>query len=378
MIQAYVVDYLRSPFTASRRGALAEVRPDDLAASVVRSLVARASIDPAEIEDVVIGCAFPEGEQGLNIGRCVALSAGLPETVAGATINRWCGSSMQAVQMAAGAIAMGAGDCLVAGGVESMTRIPMMGFNPSPNPAWSANLQNAFLNMGLTAETIASRYGLTREAQDRLALESHRKAGEAQADGRLADEIAPFDGAAGLVDRDGCIRPETSLEKLGQLKTVFAQDGSITAGNASPLTDGASAVLVCSESFVTAHKLKPLARIAAFGVSGCAPEIMGIGPVAATRKAVARAGIAVSDLDVIEMNEAFAAQVLACCQDLAIDPAALNQDGGAIAIGHPLGATGARLVGKVAMLLKRDGGRYGLATQCIGGGQGIAMILEAA
>ncbi len=378
MTQAYIVDYLRSPFAPSRKGALVGVRPDDLAADVVRSLVRRRNIDPNSIEDVILGCAFPEGEQGLNLGRCVALLAGLPQTVGGATINRWCGSSMQAVQMAAGAIAMGAGDCFVAGGVESMSRVPMMGFEPSPNPSWSADQQATFLNMGLTAENIVSRYGVTREEQDVYAMESHRKAAGAQADGRLAAELTPIDTGAGKVDKDGCIRADTSREKLAQLKTVFKEDGSVTAGNASPFTDGASAVLVCSERFVRSHRLEPLARIAAFAISGCAPDIMGIGPVAATRKALARAGVSTFQLDVIEMNEAFASQVLACCRDLGIDPADLNRDGGAIAIGHPLGATGARLVGKAAMLLKRDGGRYGLATQCIGGGQGIAMLLEAA
>ena len=269
MTQAYIVDYLRSPFTPAHRGALVGVRPDDLAASVIRALVARSGIDPAALEDVVLGCAFPEGEQGFNVARCAALTAGLPKTVGASSVNRWCGSSMQAVQMAAGAILMGAGDAIVAGGVESMTRVPMMGFNPSPNPRWSEGQRVAFMNMGLTAENLAERYKIDRETQDAYALESQRKA-------------------------------------------------------------------------------------------------------------LKRAGIAAGDLDVIEMNEAFAVQVLACCRDLDVDPNRLNRDGGAIALGHPLGATGARLVGKAASLLKRDGGRYGLATQCIGGGQGIAMVLEAA
>ena len=269
---------------------------------------------------------------------------------------------------------MGAGDAFIAGGVESMTRVPMMGFNPMPNPDWTARQRAAFLNMGLTAENLASQYGISRDEQDAYALASQEKAAAAQAAGRLNAEVTPI----GPVDRDGCVRADTSAAKLGQLKAAFKADGSVTAGNSSPLTDGATATLVCSEDFVHKHNLKPLARIAGYAISGCAPDIMGIGPVEATGKALKRAGISASDLDVIEMNEAFAVQVLACCRELGIDPASLNRDGGAIALGHPLGATGARLVGKASSLLKRDGGRYGLATQCIGGGQGIAMVLEAA
>ncbi|HEX7820377.1 MAG TPA: thiolase family protein [Sphingobium sp.] len=373
MTAAYIVDYLRSPFTPAYRGALASTRPDDLIAGVIRALVGRSGIDPKEIEDVTLGCAFQEGEHGLNIARCAALIAGLPQSVGGSTINRWCGSSMQAVQMAAGSIAMGAGDVFVAGGVESMSRVPMMGFNPMPNPAWSDAQRTAFLNMGLTAENLADRYSISREAQDAYSLESQTKALAARGDGRLAPEIAPI----GDVAEDGCPR-ETDSDKLAGLKTAFKAEGSVTAGNSSPLTDGASAALVCSEDFVKRHNLTPLARIAGYAISGCAPEIMGIGPVEASRKALNRAGLTAGQIGVIEMNEAFAAQVLACCRDLDIEPARLNRDGGAIALGHPLGATGARLVGKASLLLRRDGGRYGLATQCIGGGQGIAMVLEAA
>ncbi|EPE96411.1 thiolase family protein [Rhizobium grahamii] len=373
MTAIYIVDYLRSPFALAHRGALASVRPDDLAASVVKALIGRCSIDPAEIEDVNLGCAFPEGEQGFNIARCAALIAGLPQSVGGSTVNRWCGSSMQAVQMAAGAIAMDAGEAFVAGGVESMSRVPMMGFNPLPNPAWSDVQRIAFLNMGLTAENLADRYGISREEQDAYSLESQTKTIAARAAGRLVAEITPV----GDVAIDGCPRA-TDAEKLAGLKTAFKAGGSVTAGNSSPLTDGASATLVCSEAFVKRHNLAPLARISGYAISGCAPEIMGIGPVEASRKALKRAGISAVDLDVIEMNEAFAVQVLACCRDLDIDPARLNRDGGAIALGHPLGATGARLVGKASLLLKREGGRHALATQCIGGGQGIAMVLEAA
>lgn len=378
MIAAYVVDYLRSPFTQAHKGALAAVRPDDLAASVIKALVHRSGIDPEAIEDVILGCAFAEGEQGLNIGRTASVIAGLPQTVGGSTVNRWCGSSMQAAQAAAGAIAMGAGDVFIAGGVETMTRVPMMGFNPMPNPAWSSDLRSAFLNMGLTAENLADRYKIDREEQDSYALESQKRAAAAQADGRLSQEISPVATEDGFVEADGCVRGQTAIEKLAQLKTAFAENGSVTAGNSSPLTDGASAMLICSETFVRDHNLTPKARIASYAVSGCAPEVMGIGPVNATRKAIQRAGIKTSDLAVIEMNEAFAVQVLACCRDLDIDPGCLNRDGGAIAIGHPLGATGTRLVGKASQLLKRDGGKYALATQCVGGGQGVAMVLEAA
>lgn len=373
MTAIYIADYLRSPFTPAQRGGLARIRPDDLIAHVIKALIERSGVDPNFIEDVNLGCAFPEGEQGLNIARCAVLAAGLPQSIGGATVNRWCGSSMQAIQMAAGAIAMQAGDAIIAGGVESMSRVPMAGFNPMPNPQWSDELQLAVLNMGLTAENLATRYGISREEQDSFALESQNKAIKARSQGRLHDEIISI----GDVKADGCPR-ESDAEQLAGLKTAFKADGSITAGNASPLTDGASATLVCSEAFLKRHNLTPLAQIKSYAISGCAPEIMGIGPVAASRKALERAGISVADLDVIEMNEAFAAQVLACCQDLDIDPSRLNQDGGAIALGHPLGATGARLVGKAAALLKREGGRYGLATQCIGGGQGIAMVLEVA
>ncbi|MFG1293588.1 thiolase family protein [Xanthobacter versatilis] len=378
MAHAFIVDYARSPFAPAYKGALAGIRPDDLAAGVISTVVGRSGLDPATIEDVILGCAFAEGEQGLNIARCASLIAGLPLSVGGSTVNRWCGSSMQAVQMATGAIAMGAGEAFIAGGIESMTKVPMMGFNPMPNPRWDDALRAAFLNMGLTAENLAERYAISREAQDTYAAASQDKAATAQADGRIAAEIAPVATPAGTVDKDGCVRGGTTVDKLGTLKAVFKAGGSVTAGNSSPLTDGASATLIVSEDFARRHNLAPLARVAGYAVSGCAPEIMGIGPVEATRKTLARAGITAADLDVIEMNEAFAVQVLACCADLDIDPARLNRDGGAIALGHPLGATGARLVGKAAQLLKRDGGRYGLATQCIGGGQGIALVLEAA
>ncbi|MBI2719495.1 MAG: thiolase family protein [Rhizobiales bacterium] len=373
---ALIAGYVRTPFTFARKGALAGVRPEDLGAHVIRELLARTGVPGAEIEDVVWGCAFPEGEQGLNMGRIVGLLAGLPETTAGATVNRWCGSSMQAVQMAAGMLAMGAGGAFIAGGTESMSRVPMMGFNPLPHPSWTAPVVESYLNMGLTAERVAKLYSLTRADQDRFALASHMKARAAQKDGRLAAEIAPFTLAGQAVAEDGCVR-DTSAEKLSELKTAFLADGTVTAGSSSPMTDGATALLVCSGDFAKRHKLEPLTRIASFAVSGCAPATMGLGPIGATRKALARASLTIKDIDIVEMNEAFAAQAEACRRELDIPEEKLNIDGGAIAIGHPLGATGGRLVGKAAQLLRRQKARRALATQCIGGGMGIAMILEA-
>ena len=374
---AFIAGYTRSPFTFARKGALAEVRPDDLGAHVIRELLARTGVEGALIEDVIWGCAFPEGEQGLNIGRVVGMLAGLPETVAGATINRWCGSSIQAVQMAAGMIAMNAGEAFLAGGTESMSRVPMMGFNPLPHPSWDRELVADFTNVGLTAERVARQFKVSREEQDAFAFKSHSKARAAQIDGRMRAEIAPYPLGNLMVDKDGCVR-ETSLEKLAELKPVFLEGGSVTAGSSSPMTDGATAVLVCTEEFATRHNLEPLARVESFAVSGCAPGIMGMGPVESSRKALARAGLTIDDIDIVEMNEAFASQAEACRRELGIDEEKLNIDGGALALGHPLGATGTRLVGKAATLLKRENKKRALTTQCIGGGMGIAMILEAA
>jgi acetyl-CoA acyltransferase len=371
-----IAGYARSPFTLAKKGGLIKVRPDDLVAEVVRALVQRTGIDPAEIEDLILGCAFPEGEQGLNMARLVALRAGLPLSVGGATINRFCGSSMHAIHIAAGQITMGAGEAFICAGVESMTRVPQGGFNPMPNPELHAQLPGAYMAMGETAENVARRWQITRAAQEELALRSHQRAAAAQADGKLADEIVPIKVNGSTIDRDGCIRVDTSKEALAGLKPAFDQEGSVTAGTSSPLTDGAAAVLVCSEEFAKRNSLEPLARLAAVAVAGCEPDIMGIGPVAATRKALKRANIDISAIDVVELNEAFASQALACMQELGIRDDTLNIDGGAIALGHPLGATGARITGKAASLLKREGGRYALATQCIGGGQGIATIME--
>ena len=372
-----VAAYFRSPFTPAAKGELARVRADDLAAQVIRGLIGKSRIKPEDIEDLIVGCAFPEAEQGLNVARLIGFLADLPLTVAGVTVNRFCGSSMQAIHMAAGAIQMNAGEAFICAGVESMTRVPIMGFNPMPNPALYDRYPQAYMSMGETAENVAANYALNREEQDAFAAQSHVKAARAQAEGRFADEIIPIDTGGGTVQRDGCIRPDSTVEKLADLKPAFDENGMVTAGTSSPLTDGAAAVLVCSEDYAEKAGLEPLARIKGIATSGCQPELMGIGPVGSSKKALARAAIGVADLDVIELNEAFAAQALASIRDLGLDTAKINLDGGAIALGHPLGATGARITGKAAQVLKREGGRYALATQCIGGGQGIATVLEA-
>jgi acetyl-CoA acyltransferase len=375
MKNVVIAGYARSPFTLANKGALTRVRPDDLAAQVVASLINRTNVRPQDIEDLIVGCAFPEGEQGFNVGRLIGLLAGLPQSVAGMTVNRFCGSSMQSIHIAAGQIQLDAGDVFIAAGVESMTRVPMSGFNPMPNPVLQAKLA-AYISMGDTAENVAARWHISREQQEAFAVRSQQRAAAAAKAGNFANEIVPITTKNGTVDTDGCIRPETTAAGLAQLKPAFSQSGTVTAGTASPLTDGASAVLVCSEDYAEKHGLTPLARIVSVAVAGCAPDIMGIGPVGATQKALLRAKLEISAIDVVELNEAFASQALACARDLGIRDETLNIDGGAIALGHPLGATGARIVGKAASLLQRVGGRYALATQCIGGGQGIATILE--
>ena len=375
MKNVVIAGFARSPFTLANKGALMRVRPDDLAAQVVAALIERTKVRPQDIEDVIVGCAFPEGEQGFNVGRLIGLLAGLPQSVAGMTVNRFCGSSMQSIHIAAGQIQLDAGDVFVAAGVESMSRVPMLGFNPLPNPALQAKLA-AYISMGDTAENVAGKWGISREAQEAFAVRSQQRAAAAAKTGGFKDEIVPITSKSGIVDTDGCLRPDTTAAGLAQLKPAFSQAGTVTAGTASPLTDGASAVLVCSEDYAAKHGLTPLARIVSVAVAGCAPDIMGIGPVGATQKALLRAKLEMSAIDVVELNEAFASQALACAHDLGIRDETLNIDGGAIALGHPLGATGARIVGKAASLLHRVGGRYALATQCIGGGQGIATILE--
>ena len=377
MTRTVIAAYARSPFTPAKKGELVSVRPDDLAAQVIKALVANSKVNPAELEDLLLGCAFPEGEQGFNVARLVSLIAGLPVTLGAATINRFCGSSMSSVHIAAGAIAMGAGDAFICAGVESMTRVPMMGFNPMPNPELVKTQPDAYIAMGDTAENVATRWKISRKEMEEFAVESHRRAAAARAAGKFKDEIIPIVTRKGTVSEDGCIRTDTTLEGLAELKPAFNASGTVTAGTSSPLTDGAAALLVCSEDYAKRNKLDMLAAVKSIAVSGCAPDIMGVGPVGASRKALARAGLEAKQLDVIELNEAFSSQSLASIRDIGLDKAKVNIDGGAIALGHPLGATGARIVGKAASLLKREKGKYALATQCIGGGQGIATSLEA-
>jgi acetyl-CoA acyltransferase len=373
MNHAVIVGYARSPFHFAGKGALARIRADDLAAAVVKELLTRTKIEVNDLEDLWLGCAFPEGEQGINVARLIAFIAGLPLTSGAATVNRFCGSSMQAIHNAAGAIALGAGEVFICAGVESMSRVPMMGFNPMPNPALAQQMPGSYMSMGITAENVAKKYAISRLAQEEFAVASHHKAATAQQLGKFTNELVVL----GDVAVDGCIRADSSLQALAGLKPAFDQNGVVTAGTSSPLTDGAAACLVVAESYAKKHQLPILARIKSIAISGCSPEIMGIGPVEATRKALKRAGLAMADIDIIELNEAFAAQAIACIRDLDLDINKVNLDGGALALGHPLGATGARITGKAAALLVREGKQFALATQCIGGGQGIATILEA-
>jgi acetyl-CoA acyltransferase len=377
MVNVVIAGYARSPFTLAKKGALARVRPDDMAAAVIRGLIEKTGVNAADIEDIIVGAAFPEGEQGMNVARLIGLLADLPLSVGGMTVNRFCGSSMSSVHIAAGQIQIGAGRVFIAAGIESMSRTPMGGYNPLFNAALNEKKPGAYMGMGETAENVARKWQITRDQQEDFAVESHRKAAAAETAGKFKDEIVPIATKNGMVDKDGCIRPETTKQTLAGLKLAFDQEGSVTAGTSSPLTDGASAVLVCDEDYATQHGLKILARIKSVAVSGCEPDIMGIGPVQASRKALDRAGISPGDLNVVELNEAFASQAIASMREIGLKPEQVNLDGGALALGHPLGATGARIVGKAASLLKREGGRYALATQCIGGGQGIATVLEA-
>lgn len=377
MKNVVIAGYVRSPFTIANRGELAKVRPDELAGQVIQGLMRKTSVKAEDIEDLILGCAFPEGEQGLNVARLVGFLADLPLSVSGVTVNRFCGSSMCAIHMAAGSIRMEAGEVFICAGVESMTRVPMTGFNPMPHPGLYGKYPQAYISMGITAENVAVKYRIPREPQEAFAADSQAKAAAAQAAGKFDEEIVPITHEGGTVSRDGCIRADTTPSGLAGLKPAFDENGTVTAGTASPLTDGASATLVCSEEYAERNGLEPLARIKGIAVSGCQPEIMGIGPVAATRKALGRAGLSAGDMDIVELNEAFASQSIACIRELQLDPGRINIDGGAIALGHPLGATGARITGKAATLLRREGGAYALSTQCIGGGQGIATVLEA-
>ena len=370
MTEVVICGYARSAFTPAKKGQLAKVRPDDLAAEVVKGLVAKNKINAEDIEDLILGCAFPEAEQGMNLARNVVFLAGLPNQVGGVTVNRFCASSMQAIHQAVGAIKSGSGDLFVAGGIESMSRVPMPGFNPMLNPGLIE--MDAYIGMGHTAENLAKKYSISRDEQEKMALESHQKASVAQENDEFKDEIITVNE----IDTDGCIRPETSLESMAQLKPAFDKEGVVTAGTSSPLTDGAAAVIVCSEKYAKDNNLEIMVHIRGMAISGCNPEIMGIGPVISSQKALKRAGINLEDIDIIEMNEAFAAQSLACVKELGMDMSKLNIHGGAIAMGHPLGASGARITGKAASLLQKQNKRYALSTMCVGGGQGCATVLE--
>ena len=377
MHNAVIAGYTRSPFTVSFKGGLKSVRPEDMLSQVIKSLISSVNLNKDDIEDVIVGCAFPEGEQGFNIGKVVTFMCDLPRSVAGMTVNRWCGSSMQSIHNAAGSIAMGSGKVFICAGVESMTRVPMLGFNPMPHPELLEQNPNVYLSMGVTAENVAKKYNIDRIQQQEFAISSHEKANNADTNGKFEDEITIIKDKNVDVMKDGGIRPGTNQEVLSGLKLAFDNNGTVTAGTSSPLTDGAAATLICEEEYAKSNNLEILARIKSTAVNGCEPEVMGLGPIGASKKALSRAGLKSSDLDIIELNEAFASQSLACVKDLELDEKSVNIDGGAIALGHPLGATGARITGKAAQLLKREGKKFALATQCIGLGQGIATVLEA-
>ncbi len=388
--QAVIVSAVRTAVGKAPRGALRNVRPETLGAVVVREAVRRAEgLDPAQVEDVILGCAFPEGKQGMQIARIVALAAGLPDTVAGVTVNRFCSSGLQSIAMAAQSIMTGMSEAMVAGGVESMSAVPMGGLAFSADPSLALEMPGVYTGMGLTAENVAAMYGVSREDQDTFALRSHQKAASAIQAGRFKDEIIPVPVADSwldeesvvhqrelLFDTDEGVRFDSTLASLTRLKPVFKAAGTVTAGNSSQTSDGAAAVVIMSERAAAAAGLKPLARFVSFAVAGVPPEIMGIGPVAAVPKALKLAGLSLKDIDVIELNEAFAAQGLAVMRKLELDPEITNVNGGAIALGHPLGATGAKLTTQLLNEMRRRGSRYGMVTMCIGGGMGAAGIFE--
>ena len=394
--EAVIIDAVRTP-VGRHGGALASVRPDDLAAVPIRALLQRTKLDPALVDDVILGCANGAGEDNRNVARMALLLAGMPVEIPGQTVNRLCGSGLQAVASAAQALKAGEGDCFIAGGVESMTRAPYVmlksgdPWTRTPPPVADSTLGWRFVNpempkdwtisLGETAERVAERHGVSREDQDRFALESQQRAARAQADGTFAAELVSVEVRQGkrtvVVDRDEHPRPDTTAEQLAGLRPAFVKTGgTVTAGNASGVNDGAAALLVMEREAARKHGLTPMARVVTTAVAGVAPDVMGIGPVPAVRKALARAGLAVRDLDLVELNEAFAAQAVACIRQLELDERRVNVHGGAIALGHPLGASGARILTTLVHALRRTGGRYGLATMCIGVGQGIAMIVE--
>jgi len=389
MNQAVIIDCLRTPVGKAPKGTLRTTRPDDLAATVIRRLLEKyPSVPRDEIEDVILGCANPEGESGMNMARIAALRAGLPDAVPGVTINRFCSSGLQAIAMAADRIRSGSAQIIIAGGAESMSMIPMAGYKFAPNPWMVDHLPQIYMGMGLTAEEVQRKYGISREDADQFAYRSHQNALRAQAEGKFDEELVPVEIEATVLDngspktrhtvfqKDEGPRADTSLEALAKLKPVFQSDGAVTAGNSSQTSDGAAAALVMSERKAKELGLKPMARFVSFAVSGVPPEIMGIGPVVAIPKALALAGLKKEDIGVIELNEAFGVQALAVIQRTGLDPERVNPNGGAIALGHPLGCTGAKLTATILREMKRGGSRYGMVTMCVGGGQGAAGIFE--
>jgi acetyl-CoA acyltransferase len=384
MREAVIIDCLRTAVGKSPRGVLRHSRPDDLAAAVIRALLDRYPAVKEDVEDVILGCAMPEGEAGSNMARQAALRAGLPDSVPAMTINRFCSSGLQAIVLAAERIRAGAADIVIAGGSESMSLTPRGGLKPAPNPWFVENWPEVYLTMGLTAERMHRKYGVSRADSDRFALRSHRNAVRAQANGHFADEIVPIEVeylSPGSVehtvfDRDEGPRADTSLEALEQLKPVFHAQGTVTAGNSSQTSDGAAAALVMSEARARQLGLRPKARFVSFAAAGVPPEIMGIGPVVAIPKALVMAGLRLDEIDVIELNEAFAVQALAVMSKSGLDPERVNVNGGAIALGHPLGCTGAKLTATILREMERRQARYGMVTMCVGGGQGAAGIFE--
>tara|TARA_B100000029_G_scaffold226501_1_gene224300 strand:- start:2651 stop:3775 length:1125 start_codon:yes stop_codon:yes gene_type:complete len=372
MNKAVIAGYSRSPFTMARKGELIDIKPVNLLAEVIKDLVSKSKINQNDIEDVVIGCAFQVGEQCFNIGKLVTFLTGMDIKTSGMTVDRWCGSSMEAIHIAAGKIAMGSGKVFICGGVESMTRVNT-GFDPIPYPYLEKENPNVYFSMGITAENVAKKYNITRNEQQEFAISSHQKASKAQSKGNFDNEITVI----GNCSKDGNIRPNSNQEILDGLKLAFDQNGTVTAATSSPLTDGAAATLICEEQYAKDNNLQILARIISTGVEGCSPNYMGLGPIGASKKALERAKLSIKDIDIIELNEAFASQSLACIKELDIDQKKVNLDGGALALGHPLGATGARITGKAAELLRRENKKYALSTQCIGLGMGIATIIEA-
>jgi len=371
-----LVGFKRSPFTIANKGLLSKIRPEDILSQVINDLVKTTNINKDDIEDIIAGCAYPEGAQGYNIAKIVSFMTDMPEHVGGMTINRWCGSSMQAIHSAAGAISMNAGKVFICCGIESMTFVPINGLNYTPHPELLIDQPNVYLSMGLTAENVAKKYNLSRKEQQDFAILSHANAAKAQLSKSFDQELTIIKKDNIEVISDGGIRPNTSQDILNNLKLVFDENGTITAGTASPLTDGASATLVCEEEYAKANKLPIIARIKSTAIQGCPPELMGLGPINASKKALKRANLDIKDIDIVELNEAFASQSIACIKELKINPEIVNIEGGAISLGHPLGATGTRITAKAASLMIKHNKKYALATQCIGLGQGIATVLE--